>query len=138
MNDAWLQVIASLFSIVTSMMGLPADTAKFPEIQRVPHSQIEAMACQGPCRIRAIYVPNLGIFLDDDLDVVKDDFARSILLHELVHHAQMLMAKYDDLSLCESWKSSEIEAYDIQRRYLLQVGSARHLFPGIAQALTCN
>jgi hypothetical protein len=76
--------------------------------------------------------------LDEDLDVVNDEYARSILLHELVHHAQALLAKYEDLSLCESWKSSEVEAYDIQGKYLRRVGSARHLFPGIAQALRCE
>ena len=137
-HDALMQVVASLFSIVTSFTGLPLNTDTLPDVERVPHSQIEAMACQQACRIQAIYIPHLGIFLDEDLDVVNDEYARSILLHELVHHAQALMAKYEDLSLCESWKSSEVEAYEIQGKYLRRVGSARHLFPGIAQALRCN
>lgn len=136
--DALMQMVAGLFSIVASFTGLPINTDTLPEVHRVPHAQIEAMACQQPCRIQAIYVPHLGIFLDDNLDVVNDEYARSILLHELVHHAQALLAKYEDLSLCESWKSSEIEAYEIQGKYLRRVGSTRHLFPGIGQALKCN
>lgn len=138
MHEALMQVVASLFAIVATFTGLPINTDTLPEVQRVPHTQIEAMACQQPCRVQAIYVPNLGIFLDETLDVVKDEYARSILLHELVHHAQALTAKYEDLSLCESWKSSEIEAYQIQGRYLRQVGSAQQLFPGIAQSLRCE
>ena len=137
-HDALMQVVASLFSIVASFTGLPLNTDTLPDVERVPHSQIEAMACQQPCRIQAMYIPHLGIFLDEDLDVVNDEYARSILLHELVHHAQALMAKYEDLSLCESWKSSEVEAYEIQGKYLRRVGSARHLFPAIAQALRCE
>lgn len=137
-HDALMQVVANLFSIIASFTGLPLNSETLPEVQRVPHTQIEAMACQQPCRVQAIYVPHLGIFLDEDLDVVNDEFARSILLHELVHHAQTVMAKYEDLSLCESWKSSEIEAYEMQRNYLRRVGSARHIMPGIAQALRCD
>ncbi len=137
-HDALMQVVASLFSIIASFTGLPLNSDTLPEVRRVPHSQIEAMACQQPCRIQAIYIPHLGIFLDEDLDVVTDDYARSILLHELVHHAQAVMAKYEDLSLCESWKSSEVVAYEIQEVYLRKVGSARRIMPGIAQRLQCN
>ncbi|MDQ3260003.1 MAG: hypothetical protein M3Q00_04325 [Pseudomonadota bacterium] len=137
-HDALMQVVASLFSIIASLTGLPLNSDTLPEVQFVPHSQIEAMACQQPCRIQAIYLPHLGIFLDQDLDVVNDDYARSILLHELVHHAQAVMAKYEDLSLCESWKSSEAEAYKIQDYYLVRVGSARRIMPGIAQRLRCD
>jgi hypothetical protein len=137
-HDALMQLVASLFSIVASFTGLPLTSDTLPEVHRVPHSQIEAMACQGPCRIQAMYVPHLGVFIDDDLNLEKDEFARSILLHELVHHAQTLTAKYEDLSLCDSWKSSEVEAYNIQGAYLNKIGSARRLMPGIAQAMKCS
>ena len=137
-NEILMQVVASLFSIVATMTDSPIGDV-LPEVHRVPHAQIEAMACPGMngCRIRAIYVPHLGVYLDDNLDVEKDPFARSILLHELVHHAQAVMAKFEDLSLCETWKASEIEAYDIQNNYLRRVGSATQLPRGIAHMLRC-
>lgn len=137
-DDALMQMVAGLFSIITSLSGLPLGGDPLPEVQRVPHSQIEAMACGQPCRVQAIYVPHLGVFLDEGLDVANDEFARSILLHELVHHAQAMMPKYEDVSLCESRQASEVEAYEIQGNYLSKVGSARRIMPAIAHALKCK
>ena len=139
LNDTSMQVIATLFSAIAAITGDPIGDV-LPEVQLVPHSQIVAMACPGTtggCRIRAIYIPHLGVFLDDDLDLEKDPFARSILLHELVHHAQAVMAKYEDLSTCEAWKASEVEAYEIQSSYLRRVGSATQLPRGMTQMLRC-
>ena len=138
MNDALMQVIATLFSAIAAISGEPIGDV-LPDVHLVPHTQIEAMACPGmtSCRIRAIYIPHLGIYMDDNLDLEKDPFARSILLHELVHHAQAVMAKYEDLSICEAWKASEIEAYEIQSTYLHRVGSATQLPRGITQMLHC-
>ncbi len=136
-HDALMQLVASLFSIVAAMTGQPLVSDALPEVHRVPHAQIEAMACQGPCRVRAIYVPHLGIFLDDNLDVERNVFDRSILLHELVHHAQAVMGKFEDLSLCQSWKSSELEAYRIQDAYLAHIGSAQRIPRAVAQSLSC-
>ena len=137
-HDALIQLVAKLFAIVTSMTGQPLISDNLPEVHRVPHAQIEAMACQQACRVRAIYIPHLGVYLDDDLDIERNEFDRSILLHELVHHAQAVMGKYEDLSLCESWKSSEVEAYRIQDAYLVRAGSGRRIPPGIAQLLNCK
>ena len=75
--------------------------------------------------------------IDDNLDIEHNEFDRSILLHELVHHAQTVMGKYEDLSLCESWKSSEIEAYRIQDMYLARVASAKRIPRMLTQALRC-
>ncbi len=88
-----------------------------------------------PCRVRAIYIPHLGVYMDDNLDIEHNEFDRSILLHELVHHAQAVMGKYEDLSLCENWKSSEIEAYRIQDMFLARVASAKRIPRGMTQAL---
>jgi hypothetical protein len=55
----------------------------------------------------------------------------------LVHHAQAVMGKYEDLSLCQSWRLSEVEAYRIQDAYLARVGSAKRIPHSIAQALRC-
>ena len=136
-HDALMQLVASLFTMVATLTGQPLLSDTLPEVHRVPHAQIEAMACQRPCRIRAIYIPHLGVYLDDNLDLEHNAFDRSILLHELVHHAQAVMGKYDDLSLCENWKSSEVEAYRIQDLYLARVGSAQRIHHSIGQALRC-
>ena len=136
-HEALMQLVSNLFSLVAAMTGQPLVSDALPEVHRVPHAQIEAMACQQACRVRAIYVPHLGIYLDDTLDLEQNPFDRSILLHELVHHAQAVMGKYEDLSLCQSWRSSEVEAYRIQDAYLAQIGSAQRISHAIAQSLRC-
>lgn len=136
-NDALMQLVANLFMMVATLTGQPLVSAVLPEVHRVPHAQIEAMACQEKCRVSAIYIPHLGVYIDDNLDIEHNEFDRSILLHELVHHAQAAMGKYEDLSLCQSWKASEIEAYRIQDLYLARVGSAKRIPHSIAQALRC-
>ena len=134
-HEALMQLVGSLFSIVANLTGQPLISDALPEVHRVTHAQIEAMACQQACRVRAIYVPHLGVYMDDNLDIEYNEFDRSILLHELVHHAQAVMGKYEDLSLCQNWKSSEVEAYRIQDTYLARVGSPRRIPPGLAQLL---
>jgi asparagine synthetase A len=89
------------------------------------------------CTVRAIYILHLGIYLDDTLDMARDPFARSILLHELVHHAQAVMARFPDLSTCEARKASEEEAYEVQSSYLHKVGSPKQLPRGTTQMLRC-
>jgi hypothetical protein len=134
-HEALMQLVGSLFSMVATLTGQPLTSDALPEVHRVPHAQIEAMACQQSCRVRAIYIPHLGVYMDDNLDIEHNEFDRSILLHELVHHAQAVMGKYEDLSLCQSWKSSEVEAYRIQDMYLARVGSAQRIPPRLAQAM---
>ena len=73
---------ATLFSTIASVTGDPLGDL-LPDVHQVPHSQIEAMACPrmtGGCRVSAIYIRHLGIYLDDNLDLESDPFARSILL----------------------------------------------------------
>jgi hypothetical protein len=138
-DSALMQTSAALYSTVATITGDPlGDT--LPDVHQAPHAQIEAMACPSMpdgCTVRAIYIRHLGIYLDDTLDLEGDPFARSILLHELVHHAQAVMARYTDLSTCEVRMASEAEAYEIQSSYLRKVKSPKQLPPGIAQVLRC-
>ncbi|MDQ3260260.1 MAG: hypothetical protein M3Q00_05660 [Pseudomonadota bacterium] len=136
-HEALMHLVASLFSIVASLTGQSLASESLPEVRQVPHAEIEAMACQRACRVRAIYLPHRGIYLDDNLDIEHNEFDRSILLHELVHHAQAVTGRYEDLTLCQSWELSELEAYRIQDAYLARVGSAQRILPGIAQLIRC-
>lgn len=136
-HDALTNLVANLFTMVATLTGEPLVADALPEVHQVPHSQIEAMACQKACRVRAIYIPHLGVYIDDNLDIEHNEFDRSILLHELVHHAQAVMGKYEDLSLCQSWKQSEIEAYRIQDMYLARAGSEKRIPPNVARAIHC-
>jgi len=135
-------LVAALMEAIVILSGdggLPAGTVlPPPEIASVPHSQIEAMACGRPCAVRAIFVPRLGIFVDDDLDVRGDPFARSILLHELVHYRQELLARLDGLPPCEAYRRAEWEAYAVQDAWLESVHSSRRVPTQFVTARGCR
>lgn len=94
-----------------------------PEIIRVPHARIEEMVCKAKCAARAIYRPGEGIYLDDNLKPETDLFARSILLHELVHYVQDMSGEHADMKPCLRWYHREQEAYAIQKIFLGMSGS---------------
>jgi hypothetical protein len=73
--------------------------------------------------VRAFYLKGEGVFIEQSLDFRADVKARAILLHELVHHVQILSARFDSLSACEAWYAREQEAYQIQNEYLRAEGA---------------
>ncbi len=50
-------------------------------------------------------------------------FARSVLLHELVHFVQDINRELASVRDCERWYRREQEAYAIQKRFLEMIGS---------------
>jgi hypothetical protein len=93
-----------------------------PRIYRVPRAEMENYVCGNNCNIQAWYKPGDGIFLVDTLKPETDLMHRSILLHELVHYFQDTAGTYGGRSTCERWFQREIDAYNIQNRYLGVIG----------------
>ena len=141
-TDLLSQLVAQLLASAIALSDDPilrsVASSTVPDVHQVAHSQIEAMACTKPCGIRAFYVPYLGIFIDDDLDIVNNDYARSILLHELVHHWQSTLHKVADLGQCDAWKKREWEAYAIQDAYLEAAASPIRVRAGIVSSFQCE
>jgi len=125
-NAALANLVAQLFTAIQAVSGL-AVPAQMPEIHQVPQSVIQEKFCQGPCRVRAAYHPEMGVYLDERLDVVHNKFDRSVLLHELVHHVQATSGHFDGPDTCDRATREEREAYDIQNRYLSSIGDWRRL-----------
>jgi hypothetical protein len=123
---ALANLVAQLFTAIHAVSGL-AVPAQMPEIHRVPQTVIQEKFCQGACRVRAAYHPEMGVYLDERLDVVHNQFDRSVLLHELVHHVQAASGHFDGADSCERATREEREAYDIQNRFLASVGDWRRL-----------
>ena len=94
-----------------------------PEVIRVPHEVIEEMVCHAKCGALAAYRPGAGIYLDQKLKPETDLFARSILLHELVHYVQDMNGEHADMRPCMRWYQREQEAYAIQKIFLFMTGS---------------
>ncbi|HEV8260089.1 MAG TPA: DUF6647 family protein [Burkholderiales bacterium] len=117
-------LVAELFAAIQFLSGY-APPAVPPEVHRVPQTVIQEQFCRRPCPVRAAYDATRGVFIDENLDVANNIFDRSILLHELVHHAQAVSGRFDMVSSdCMRRNRAEQEAYFIQNRYLMGMNSA--------------
>ena len=97
---------------------------QLPGVHRVPHRKIEELTCGGAtCAALAAYRPGEGIYIDEALEPETDIFARSVLLHELVHYVQDVSNELAGAEACDRWVRREQEAYAIQKRFLMLVGS---------------
>lgn len=103
-----------------SKYGVPDEP---PPVYRVPHETIEQFACGTKCAALAVYRSGEGIYLDESLNPETNIFARSVLLHELVHYVQDLSNELAEARLCERWYRREQEAYALQKRFLMLAGS---------------
>lgn len=125
-QSALLSLMVELFTAIRLLSAYP-DPAVLPEIHALPQAEIQRRLCgRRSCRVKAYYHPESGVIFDEALDLQGDPFDRSILLHELVHHLQKTTGRYQAVaSFCSRRIAEEIEAYEIQNRYLSQVHSAR-------------
>ncbi len=94
-----------------------------PPIHRVPHETIEQLACGTECAALAVYRAGEGIYLDEALEPETNIFARSVLLHELVHYVQDASNELAETRPCERWYRREQEAYALQKVFLMLAGS---------------
>jgi hypothetical protein len=137
MDPALSSLVADLFVAIQSLSGYLPPTVP-PQVHRVPQAEISQQFCRGPCQIKAVYDPTLGVFIDDGLDVHNNVFARSILLHELVHHVQSVSGRFDlGDSECTRRNTAEQEAYFIQNRYLMEMNDG-HRVAMTGWAARCN
>lgn len=125
-QDAIGHLCAMLFGAITEISGYqrPHDP---PRVTLISQSDVARIACNGPCAARAVYVPGDGVYMDADLDVENDAFARSVLVHELVHYLQGTVGRFAKLDPCSAWNAREREAYLIQNAYLEYSKTAMHV-----------
>jgi len=116
------ELVPALLSAIDQLSKYPRPTF-VAEIFRVPHERLQELACTSKCGVLATYQPGEGIFLDERLKPETNLFDRSVLLHELVHYVQELNHERGDARPCERWYYREIEAYAIQKSFLILVGS---------------
>ncbi len=93
-----------------------------PNVYRVPHAELENYVCGTHCSIKAWYKSGDGIYLDEILKPETSVFDRSILLHELVHFLQERAGEYENMDDCHRWFHREVDAYNVQNRYLGVIG----------------
>lgn len=112
-------LLTEIFLTIKLLSGYPVPD-QYPEVHFVPLKALQDVACPGRnCKVRALYRPDTGVMINETLDVEHEIYPRSVLMHELVHYLQHLHKKFEDETrLCQRWQSKEIEAYEIQHKYL--------------------
>jgi hypothetical protein len=125
-QSALVSLLVELFAAIRLVSGYPSPD-RLPEVHALSQTEIQHRLCGGrACRVKAYYHPESGVVVDESLDFQNDAFDRSILLHELVHHLQKTTGKYEVVtSFCSRRISEELEAYEIQNRYLAEIHSPR-------------
>jgi hypothetical protein len=130
-------MLTELFVTIKLLAGYPVPD-HHPAVSFVPLATMQAMICKGPCSVKAFYLPDKGVFIDEQINVKDDAFSRSILLHELVHHLQHVSGKFDLLdSQCRRWQAKEVEAYEIQNKYLRKMQVTRSFIGMDTVAIQC-
>jgi hypothetical protein len=125
MDEALMTLVAALLQFVISQPQFAPSAAQVrleiapPQVRFVPQQEIARVACGQPCFARAYYEPGKGVVLDEQLRPHEDLVARSILLHEIVHHVQHHHNSYGELAECERFRRREREAYALQNEFLL-------------------
>lgn len=134
MTDA--ELLPALLSAIDQMSKYRRPSS-LPALHRLPHAELQQLVCGGPCPALAIYRSGEGIYLDEKLKPETSLFDRSVLLHELVHYLQDLNNEHADMKPCSRWYHREQEAYAIQKRFLIIVGSPVRVGYS-AQTSTCD
>jgi uncharacterized protein DUF6647 len=123
-------LMVELFTAIRLVSGYPSPDV-LPPIHRVSVAEMQQQICGGrSCRVRAFYHRDLGVYVDEALDIQNNAFDRSILLHELVHHLQKTTGKFEFMpNFCIRRNAEEFEAYEIQNRYLAEQGAPNRALP---------
>jgi hypothetical protein len=111
-------LVAVLLAWVHATAGYAAPERP-PLVELVQPRLIADIMCdsQPKCPVLAMYLHGDTIFLDDRLDVHRNDYHTSILLHELVHYLQQQTGRFKEGN-CDSWIKEEQEAFRIQAAWL--------------------
>jgi hypothetical protein len=141
MDDSLHLLVAALLKLVLREPQFaaalkPEQKVSAPALHRAPQREIAQAVCGAPCGARAYYAPERGVFIDDSLDVENDMFARSVLFHELVHHAQHALNRYGQYDPCERNYRREREAFVLQNMFLIENQSPARV--GNAAKVLCD
>ena len=98
--------------------------AEVPPVRLQPHAFFVANACTGSsrCRVLGWYADRGVVHVDERLASMDTLFARSLLVHELVHYLQHKSGRFVP-ERCESFVEREREAYAVQQRYFMAYGA---------------
>lgn len=119
-----LQVLMpALLSWAVQLSGYEAP-AEPPRLEyRLHDFFVEEVCGNRECRVVGWYNDQGVVYVDERLRYSATSFARSLVVHELVHYLQDQSGRFDTFS-CEDSRQREREAYSVQSTYLLHLGNA--------------
>ncbi len=121
--DSTRELVRRLLAEVSALSHYRPETT-LPAVEKVPLRDLQSQLCDGPCAVRAAYVPGTALLLDEALRPEVNPYHLSVLFHEVVHHVQEMQGSHAGLDECRRWQLREREAYALQNRFLAQLGSA--------------
>jgi len=98
--------LATLLEALVILTGQPLSSPP-PVVMIVEERQM-------PCRCKAAYLDGT-VYVRNDIEWA-DEAWLSTVLHEIAHHAQFL--KRGPARNCEEWQARELEALQLQTKYL--------------------
>lgn len=106
-----------------------------PELIPSTNKELVQLYCPGTnCSISGLYFSG-KIYYHDDLDM-SDPVAKSIIVHEFIHHIQREI--HGDTRDCKLWFSNEMEAYSLQKVYLQRRGVKTAFMDKYTKGLKCS
>ncbi len=124
------ELIRRLLGAVRDLSPYKLDV-EMPAVHRMPLAELHRRLCGRPCTIRAAYVPGEGLYMDEMMRPLNNQYDQSIVFHELVHYVQDVAVSHHSDDECQRWRKREFEAYALQNQFLFALdSSARALWPG--------
>jgi len=117
-----ISLVQELVQEASELSGLQP-VIDLPEVTFAPMFIVSQYACGGKCDALGAYHPQRGILIEWTLDPQRDLYARSILLHEIVHFLQDRHKIHGDHATCRRWHQREFDAYSVQNKFLARQSS---------------
>lgn len=115
-------LVRELLLAIATLSSYPAGQAgPEPELVLLSSPELQSLVCGRPCPVQGWYSPEGVVYIAAELDMERSLLARSILLHELVHHLQRNRHGRQARN-CREWVEREYEARLIQSRWLAAEG----------------
>jgi hypothetical protein len=111
-----------LFSWAVTLSGYHTDSMPVVELKSKSFFVKNACMNNENCKVVGWYPATGGntVYVKDTLDILNNQIAASIVVHEFVHFLQFKNKVID--KTCKQAISLEYEAYGVQKEYLLQNG----------------
>jgi len=117
-----ISLVQELVQEASELSGLQP-VVDLPKVTFAPMFIVSQYACGGNCDALGAYNPQRGILIEWTLDPQRDLYARSILLHEIVHFLQDRHKVHGDNATCQRWHQREFDAYSVQNKFLARQSS---------------